>query len=80
MSYLDDLVEDYLSRGGKFEYSQKQLLQIHALTMERVIEPHKVGVYRQDQVVIRGVKMERWFIDHLMQWRFHIRLRTFSYG
>ncbi len=56
LSYLDELVEDYLSRGGKFEYSQKQLLQIHALTMERVIEPHKVGVYRQDQVVIRGVK------------------------
>ena len=40
---------------GDFVYVQQQLLQIHALTMERVIEPHKVGVYRQEQVVVRGV-------------------------
>lgn len=56
LKYIDGLLSDYLERGGAFEYTQQQLLQIHSLTMERVIEPHKVGVYRQEQVVIRGVK------------------------
>lgn len=56
LKFIDDLLEEDKDRGGVFEYTPKQLLQIHALTMERVIEPHRVGVYRQEQVVIRGVK------------------------
>lgn len=56
LKYIDGLLAEYLDRGGRFEYSQQQILQVHALTMERVIEPHKIGVYRQEQVVVRGVK------------------------
>lgn len=60
LKYLDGLVEVAKSNlkvnpNFRFKYTQDQLLQMHALSVEKVVPLGEVGVFRQTQVVVRGI-------------------------
>lgn len=53
---------DQLARLGdkrkKFEYGEREFLQIHSLTMEKILPSDQLGVYRNDPVSIKNPKGE----------------------
>lgn len=57
LEYIDKQVKEFEESGGEeFEYTKKQMLQMHALSVEKIVPPDEVGVFRDKQVVIRGVR------------------------
>lgn len=51
-------VVDYINKEGRSEepVNQKDLLQIHNLTVKKLVPEEQVGVFRRVNVVVRGVK------------------------
>lgn len=54
LTYLDQLLIE-LKREAGMPYKVDQLLQIHALSTERILPANEVGAFRNAQVVIRGL-------------------------
>ena len=54
MKYLDQLLAEMKGNSGR-HYKLSDMLQIHALSTERMIPADQVGVLRTAQVVIRGL-------------------------
>ncbi len=60
LRYLDQLVMGYRANikanpNFRFRYTQDQFLQIHALSVEKMVNPAEVGMFRKTQVVVRGL-------------------------
>lgn len=60
MRYVEQILE--AARGNlktnkefRFRYSKDHFLHMHALTVEKIVPANEVGVYRQTQVVVRGL-------------------------
>lgn len=51
--FVDQLAR--LSKKTRFQFGEKELLQIHSLTMEKILPAHQLGVYRMVSVTVRGV-------------------------
>ncbi len=57
LDYIDRKVKESreLEKDG-FEYTKRQMLEMHALSVEKIMSVDEVGVFRDKQVVIRGVR------------------------
>ncbi len=49
-------VLNYIDRKGKREIGEKDLLEIHRLTVDKVLSNERAGHYRQTQVVVKNSK------------------------
>lgn len=52
MKYLDQVAR--LNKGSREVLGEKELLQIHALTVEKIVPSNEVGIYRTVYVTVRG--------------------------
>lgn len=57
LKYLDQVMEEYLkSKKESFEYSEKEVLKIHFIAMEKLLPEDQRGQYRRVQVVLRNAQ------------------------
>ncbi len=56
LKYIDQLLAEKKSEEKVFAYKKEQLLQIQALTVEKIVPRDEAGEFRTQQVVIRGVE------------------------
>jgi len=57
LKYLDEVMEEALKKKGEvFNYTQKEILKIHALAMEKLLPEDQRGKLRKVQVILRNAQ------------------------